>query len=98
MRVRWLEVKPYATWPPPSGMPITPPYEDWLGRPSYEVCPLCGFEFGNDDNPGTCEPISFADYRVEWETDGRPIMSVQGVELAKAKRAASERVPPRRLA
>ena len=81
-----LEVKPYAIWPPPDDLPITPPYEDWLGKPSYEVCPLCGFEFGNDDNPGTCEPISFADYRAEWEADGRPVMSARGVAHANAVR------------
>jgi hypothetical protein len=39
--------------------------------PSYEVCPNCGFEFGNDDNPGTAAPSSFEQYRVEWESEGR---------------------------
>jgi len=29
----------------------TPPYEDLFGKPSYEVCKSCGFEFGNDDKP-----------------------------------------------
>jgi hypothetical protein len=38
-----------------------------VGTPSYEVCPNCGFEFGNDDNPGgTAAPASFAEYRAEW--------------------------------
>lgn len=67
-----LTVRPYATWPPPEGVQLSPPYENMLGRPSYEVCPRCGFEFGNDDNPGTAEPVSFEDYRREWENDGRP--------------------------
>jgi hypothetical protein len=45
---------------------LTPPYEDVLGRPSYEVCPQCEFEFGNDDNPGTGHPVSFEEYRRAW--------------------------------
>jgi hypothetical protein len=51
---------------------LTPPYEDLLGRGSYEVCPRCGFEFGNDDNPGTGSPSSFDDYRHEWQARGSP--------------------------
>jgi hypothetical protein len=66
-----LAVQPYATWPPPAGLRLLPPYEELLGRPSYEVCPNCGFEFGNDDNPGTAEPLSFEAYRAEWEAGGR---------------------------
>jgi hypothetical protein len=65
-----LKRPPYATWPPPPGLALTPPYEDLLGRPSYEVCPNCGFEFGNDDNPGTAAPVSFAEYRAEWVAGG----------------------------
>lgn len=69
-----LSVKPYETWPPPEGLHISPPYEDFLGRPSYDVCPQCGFEFGNDDNPGgTATPSSFESYREEWTERGRPI-------------------------
>lgn len=68
-----LEAKPYATWPPPAELEIEPPYEAWLGTPSYEVCARCGFEFGNDDNPGTAEGVSWAEYRQEWVADGRPI-------------------------
>jgi hypothetical protein len=67
-----LAVAPYERWPPPRGVELRPPYEDLLGRPSYEVCPRCGFEFGNDDNPGTSEPQSFDAYRQEWEAQGRP--------------------------
>ncbi|TWD73098.1 hypothetical protein FB561_6983 [Kribbella amoyensis] len=67
-----LTVKPYAVWPPPAGLVIAPPYEQLLGPASYEVCPRCGFEFGNDDNPGTAEPSSFEEYRAEWEADGCP--------------------------
>src|SRR4029450_13255366 len=67
-----LSRKPYETWPPPPGLVLTPPYEDLLGRPSYGVCPNCGFEFGNDDNPGTAPPVSFEQYHAEWVADGRP--------------------------
>jgi hypothetical protein len=67
-----LSAKPYERWPPPPNTLLRPPYESTLGLPSYDVCPRCGFEFGNDDNPGTAEPQSFEDYRREWEADGRP--------------------------
>jgi hypothetical protein len=67
-----LTVKPYELWPPPAEMKLAPPYEDFLGRASYEVCPRCGFEFGNDDNPGTGSPTSFEEYRAEWEARGAP--------------------------
>jgi hypothetical protein len=67
-----LTVKPYAHWPPDDVDTLIPPYEDLLGPPSYEVCPSCGFEFGNDDNPGTADPLSFAEYRVEWTARGQP--------------------------
>jgi hypothetical protein len=68
-----LTVPPYENWPPPKGMELSPPYEDLLGRPSYEVCSQCAFEFGNDDNPGTgLRPSSFQEYRAEWEAEGRP--------------------------
>lgn len=68
-----LTTPPYATWPPPTGLEIHPPYEETLGVPSYEVCPQCGFEFGNDDNPGTSEPVSFESYRADWECKGSPV-------------------------
>jgi hypothetical protein len=38
--------------------------------PSYDVCPCCGYEFGNDDNPGTGLPIDFHTYRQHWLRDG----------------------------
>jgi hypothetical protein len=61
-------------------MELVPPYEALLGRPSYEVCPSCGFEFGNDDNPGIGEPDSFESYRREWTKAGRPIFDPSAVE------------------
>lgn len=69
---RELTVPPYEVWPPPEGTTLTPPYESLLGRPSHEVCPNCGFEFGNDDKPGTAQPSSFETYRAEWQADGSP--------------------------
>ena len=66
-----LTVPPYAdcTGTVPAG--AEPPYDDVVGRASYEVCPSCGFEFGNDDNPGgDAEPSSFEQYRQEWQAQG----------------------------
>jgi hypothetical protein len=71
-----LTVPPYETWPPLIGVEILkPPYEDVLRSPSYEVCPSCGFEFGNDDNPGTAPPVSFAKFRQQWIEAGRPLFA-----------------------
>jgi hypothetical protein len=64
---------------------LTPPYEDFLGRPSYEVCSRCGFEFGNDDNPGTGEPVSFEEYRREWKAEGRPRFGEDARSLGSAE-------------
>lgn len=49
-----------------------PPYELRYGLPSYDVCYCCGFEFGNDDNPGTSAPVTFEAYRATWIADGCP--------------------------
>jgi hypothetical protein len=65
-----LSVRPYQVWPPPPGLKLVPPYGDLLGSPSYEVCRRCGFEFGNDDDPGTAPPLSFEAYRGEWVAHG----------------------------
>lgn len=64
-----LAWKPYERRPPPSGLTLMPPYEEQLGRPSYDVCSRCEFEFGNDDDPGTAEPVSFETYRHDWDED-----------------------------
>jgi hypothetical protein len=90
-----LEVKPYATWPPPNGMPITPPYVDWLGEASYEVCPMCEFEFGHDDDPGEgADPMSFAEYRADWESMGCPVAQPADVARINATRATPEDEAP----
>jgi len=68
-----LRYKPYEFWPPLEGVMLTPPHENQLGRPSYEVCAQCGFESGSDDNPGTAAPLSFEVYLVEREELGFPI-------------------------
>lgn len=47
-----------------------PPYSIKYGMPSYEVCDCCGYEFGNDDEPGTGDPITFEDYRRQWKENG----------------------------
>jgi hypothetical protein len=47
-----------------------PPYFPHPGFPSYEVCACCGFEFGNDDDPGTAPGDSFEDYRRQWVASG----------------------------
>lgn len=50
---------------------VTPPYAMAYGMPSYDVCDCCGFEFGNDDEPGgTAAPNSFESYRREWIANG----------------------------
>jgi hypothetical protein len=76
---RGLKRQPYAIWPPPTDIRLVPPYEDQLGLPSYEVCPLCAFEFGNDDNPGTAPPQSFEAYRAEWASSGCPVFDPEAV-------------------
>ena len=70
-----LKVMPYGVWPPPVDAELSPPYDESLGRPSYEVCARCRYEFGNDDNPGTAQPVSFEEYRAEWEARGSPWFS-----------------------
>ncbi|MDQ5886086.1 MAG: hypothetical protein QG628_483 [Patescibacteria group bacterium] len=47
-----------------------PPYDEKFGEASYAVCPKCGFEYGNDDNPGTAEGLSFAEYGADWKEAG----------------------------
>lgn len=48
----------------------TPPYSQRYGTPSYDVCACCGFEFGNDDDPGTARPQTFSEYLQEWIGSG----------------------------
>jgi len=67
-----LDLAPYAKMVSPSVEKSTkPPYSRYFGDPSYEVCPCCGFEFGNDDEPGTGSPVSFDEYLREWIKDGK---------------------------
>jgi hypothetical protein len=75
-----LDVKPYESWPPPKGVVLSPPYCHQLGDASYDVCLKCGFEFGNDDNPGTAAPQSFEEYRAEWKAQGSPWFDAAGAE------------------
>src|SRR4051812_12085302 len=48
----------------------SPPYGRAFGTPSYDVCDCCGFEFGNDDEPGTAPPSTFEDYLRNWIQGG----------------------------
>jgi hypothetical protein len=72
VRKRGATDKPYENWPPPDELAVSPQYEDFLDAASYDVCPNCGFEFGNDENPGTAAPQSFESYRAEWIGQRRP--------------------------
>ncbi len=51
---------------------LSAPYCVHFGMPSYEVCPCCGFEFGNDDEPGTSSPTTFEQFLAEWISEGMP--------------------------
>ena len=44
-----------------------PPYDN-DGYGSYEICPCCGFEFGNDDFPDKIEGQN--KWRTDWINDG----------------------------
>jgi hypothetical protein len=66
-----LDAPPYAR----IGLPPwidhgKPPYNQRYGEPSYDVCSCCGFEFGNDDDPGTAPPKTFKEYLINWITEG----------------------------
>lgn len=50
---------------------LTPPYSKYFGEPSYDVCSCCGFEFGNDDEPGTSDGVTFKSFLLEWIKDGQ---------------------------
>jgi hypothetical protein len=67
-----LDVPPYAKiGAPPYTVRGGPPYALFLGAPSYDVCPCCGFEFGYDDEPGAvARGLSFEEYRREWIAGG----------------------------
>lgn len=91
-----LDCRPYENVPDdPHPISLDPPYGDHWGIPSYEVCPCCGFEFGNDDNPGLyAKPISFFEYLLDWVEDCNaewfdPKRQPQGWNLEKQLRAAS---------
>lgn len=50
---------------------LQPPYSQHFGEPSYDVCSCCGFEFGNDDEPGASSPSTFRNYLIEWIKEGQ---------------------------
>ncbi|HEY5049415.1 MAG TPA: hypothetical protein VII50_00835 [Acidothermaceae bacterium] len=48
---------------------------------------MCEFEFGNDDDPVPgAEPMSFAEYRAEWESRGSPVFRPADVADINATR------------
>src|SRR3990167_3593913 len=56
---------------PPFSIPGPPPYSQWFGPGSYDICPCCGFEYGFDDEPGgSAEPHTFDTYFQEWFKGG----------------------------
>jgi len=64
-----LDFKPYENYPEcfVSTKNLKPPYHSIWGAASYEVCECCGFEFGNDDDPGgSLSPETFSSYRRDW--------------------------------
>src|SRR5262245_19086796 len=83
--------------PPPWKHPGPPPYCQWHGKPSYDVCACCGFEFGNDDEPGTALPVTFAQYLAEWIAGGcewfDPAPRPEDWDLAQQLRAAGIKMP-----
>ena len=86
---------PYAIWPPPEGLAIAPPYVEWLGEATYDVCAMCEYEFGFDDDPGEgADAMSFVEYRAEWESRGSPVARPADVARINASRDATEHVAP----
>ena len=84
-----LDVKPYASWPPPEGLLLAPPYEVLLGSPSYDVCVRCSYEFGFDDNPDWETPgTSFEEYRARWVADGKPWLAAEYIPPGYVEGAA----------
>ena len=49
---------------------------------------MCAFEFGYDDDPGVREPVSFDEYRADWESRGRPVFQPEEVAQINATRDA----------
>jgi hypothetical protein len=67
-----LGSKPYAKGVTlPVSQELKPPYSQYFGLPSYEVCDCCGFEFGFDDEPGVGAPDTFSGYLGQWISEGQ---------------------------
>lgn len=67
-----LDSKPYNEMPQVIDLSkVKPPYCEFWGNPSYEVCDCCGFEFGFDDDPGgTAKAETFDEYLAHWISKG----------------------------
>lgn len=64
-----LTAPPYQQMPAISAdiYKLQPPYSQYWGMGSYEVCPCCGFEFGADDEGiDQNSNSSFQDYLRFW--------------------------------
>ncbi len=65
--------------------------------PSYKVCPCCGYEFGNDDEPGTSLPSTFEAFIADWKAEGMRWFdpSKRPVEWSLEKQLANAaKIPP----
>jgi hypothetical protein len=66
---------------------LTPPYVRFLGAPSYEVCRCCGFEFGNDDDPGTAPPASFKRIGSRMDASGLILRAAPKIGILRSNSA-----------
>lgn len=78
---------------------LIPPYRNYFGWGSYDVCPCCGFEFGNDDEPGgDAVGDSFEKYLADWISRGQkwftPTMKPAGWDLNKQLQNAMNPLKP----
>lgn len=54
----------------PHPIRVDPPFQDHWGFPSYDVCPCCAYEAGNDDSFSKDDPNFAKDFLVQWYADG----------------------------
>ncbi len=85
-----LRRQPYATWPPPEGLAITPPYDDWLGRGDLRGLPDVRVRVWVRRRSRHRRPMSFAEYRADWESRGSPVFRPDDVAQINATREADK--------
>lgn len=78
---------------------LTPPYSKYFGEPSYDICSCCGFEFGNDDEPGTTTGVKFMDYLLTWIKEGQSWFdeNKKPDQWSLSKQIKSIEIEPKRL-